>query len=104
MPIIGCGYACNDADVGERNSILQRPMLNFDDGDQENMTIAHDKEMYEEFKNFALHYSAFSNGKPYAIAKALSLPDTVTINVSSFLMDNSNNESYISPELERILL
>jgi hypothetical protein len=68
------------------------------------MTIAHDREMYEEFKRFALHYSAFSNAKPYAIAKALSLPDTVTINVSSFLMDTSNNESYISPELERLLL
>lgn len=75
------------------------------DGDEHNMTVCLDKSTYEEMKNFSFHYSAFNSNKPYAVAKALSLPDTVTINVSSFLMDTSKNgESYISPELERLIV
>ncbi len=98
------GFKIDPFDFSSEYSQLLCASLNGDfDGDEHNMMVALDLSMYKELKNFEFHHSVFNSSKPFAIAKALSMPDTTTIIISSFIMDKVTNESYISPELERLI-
>lgn len=63
------------------------------------MTIANDVETERELMNFQVHYGAFIPIRPFAVSKAMSVADTVVINVSSYIMDAKNDTTYISEEL-----
>lgn len=65
------------------------------DGDEENMTIANDLSTEREFKRFALHRGAFIPSKPFSVSKALAAPDTMVINISSYIMNSKKDEKWI---------
>ena len=71
----------------------------FVDGDEHNMTIANDLECERELLNFQLHYGAFEAGSPYKPAKAMAMPDTVVINVGSYIQHREVKETYVEPSL-----
>ena len=74
-----------------------------DDGDEGNVTIANDKETAREFLNFSLHYGAYIPTKPFSPSKALSIPDTAVVNISSFIVESSYEEHWIDEELLKII-
>jgi hypothetical protein len=67
------------------------------------MTIASDMSTEREFKRFALHRGAFIPNKPFNISKALSAPDTMVVNVSSYIMESRKEQLWIDPELAKLI-
>ena len=63
------------------------------------MTIANDRECERELLNFQLHYGTFEAGSPYKLAKAASMPDTVVINLGSYIQDRTIKETWVEPNL-----
>lgn len=70
-----------------------------EDKGEHNMTIANDLECERELLNFQLHYGAFEAGSPYKPAKAMAMPDTVVINVGSYIQHREVKETYVEPSL-----
>lgn len=67
------------------------------------MTIANDMETEREFKKFALHRGAFIPNKPFNASKTLSAPDTMVVNISSYIMESRKEELWIDPELLKLI-
>ena len=67
------------------------------------MTIASDLETAKEFLNFSIHYGAYIPNKPFNPSKALSMPDTAVVNISSFIMETSYDEKWIDEDLLKII-
>lgn len=91
-------------DYSSETSVLLCAAFNGDfDGDEENMTIANDMETEREFKKFALHRGAFIPNKPFNASKTLSAPDTMVVNISSYIMESRKEELWIDPELLKLI-
>ena len=52
---------------------------------------------------FALHRGAFIPTKPFAVSKALAAPDTMIVNISSFIMESRKEQMWIDPELLKLI-
>lgn len=92
-------------DFTSESSVMICAALNEDyDGDETNHTIANDLVTEDYFSDFALHLGAFLPSKPYAPAKATSLPDTAVINISSYIMESAYENTWIDPELSKQLV